>query len=110
MELRGDAALKELAEQWLGQGIPGIVVEVVALRGSAPREVGARMLVSALNCVGSVGGGHLEWQALQTARAALHGEALPESECVLRETCRPWAIRCSGSCPSPARCGIRARS
>ena len=70
--------MKELAEQWLGQGIPGIVVEVVALRGSAPREVGARMLVSALNCVGSVGGGHLEWQALQTARAALHGEALPE--------------------------------
>lgn len=78
MEFPGDTALKELAQQWLGQGIAGIVVEVAALRGSAPREVGARMLVSARKCVGSVGGGHLEWQALQTARAALQGEPLPE--------------------------------
>jgi len=78
MESLADAALKGLAQQWLGQGIPGIVVEVAALRGSAPREVGARMLVSSRDCAGSVGGGHLEWQALQTARAALGGEALPE--------------------------------
>ncbi|MHB0919610.1 MAG: xanthine dehydrogenase accessory protein XdhC [Thiomonas delicata] len=48
-----------------------VCVEVVAVRGSAPREVGARMLVRAQDEQGSIGGGHLEWLAMQRARKLL---------------------------------------
>ncbi|MEP6502786.1 MAG: xanthine dehydrogenase accessory protein XdhC, partial [Betaproteobacteria bacterium] len=40
-------------------------------RGSAPRGAGTRMLVSAVQAIGTIGGGHLEWKALATARAML---------------------------------------
>ena len=50
---------------------PGLVVEVTQTCGSTPREAGARMLVSADDVVGTIGGGHLEWQAASLARHAL---------------------------------------
>jgi xanthine dehydrogenase accessory factor len=46
-------------------------VTVIALRGSAPREAGATMLVDPLGTVGSIGGGRLEWQATLAARELL---------------------------------------
>ena len=52
---------------------PAVVrVTVIALRGSAPREAGATMLVDTLGTVGSIGGGRLEWQATLAARELLH--------------------------------------
>ena len=48
-----------------------VCVEVAQVRGSAPREVGACMLVRAHDAQGSIGGGHLEWLALQRARKLL---------------------------------------
>lgn len=59
------------AADWLARGMPAMVVEVVATRGSVPRGAGARMLVSASEVAGSVGGGHLEWQAIARARERL---------------------------------------
>jgi xanthine dehydrogenase accessory factor len=51
---------------------PAVVrVTVIALRGSAPREAGATMLVDASSTVGSIGGGRLEWQATLAARELL---------------------------------------
>ena len=51
---------------------PAVVrVTVIALRGSAPREAGATMLVDALGTLGSIGGGQLEWQATLAARELL---------------------------------------
>ena len=51
---------------------PAVVrVTVIALRGSAPREAGATMLVDSLGTVGSIGGGRLEWQATLAARELL---------------------------------------
>jgi xanthine dehydrogenase accessory factor len=47
-------------------------VLVVTLRGSAPREAGACMLVGKTHLRGTIGGGHLEWQAISAARALLH--------------------------------------
>ncbi|MEW6167034.1 MAG: XdhC family protein, partial [Pseudomonadota bacterium] len=44
-------------------------VVVAVVRGSAPREAGACMLVGADALLGTIGGGRLEWQALQAARA-----------------------------------------
>ncbi|HXA36775.1 MAG TPA: xanthine dehydrogenase accessory protein XdhC [Steroidobacteraceae bacterium] len=46
-------------------------VTVVALRGSAPREPGASMLVGSRSTVGTIGGGHLEWHATRAARELL---------------------------------------
>jgi len=46
-------------------------VTVQAHRGSVPREAGAWMAVFADTSVGSIGGGHLEWQAINQARRLL---------------------------------------
>jgi xanthine dehydrogenase accessory factor len=48
-----------------------ILVVVAGTKGSTPRESGAAMVVSASACVGSIGGGHLEFEATRIARAAL---------------------------------------
>ena len=66
-----DRGLRRLASQWLDEGRPAVVVSVAGVRGSAPREAGARMLVSPSECVGTIGGGHLEWRAIAAARSRL---------------------------------------
>ena len=53
---------------------PAVLVTVHASRGSVPREAGAWMAVFALDAVGTIGGGHLEFQALAQARQCLNGE------------------------------------
>jgi len=50
-------------------------VVVAAIKGSAPREPGTCMLVGAGSVVGTIGGGHLEWQAIQSARKLLISDA-----------------------------------
>src|ERR1700733_11879900 len=50
----------------------GALISLVKVEGSSPRESGARMVVrpsGAFN--GTIGGGALEWEALEAARAAL---------------------------------------
>ena len=51
----------------------GAVVRVVvaSVLGSAPRDVGTCMLVERSRILGTIGGGHLEWAAIQTARGLL---------------------------------------
>jgi len=51
--------------------VPGVLVTVTAVRGHAPRDAGAKMVVSAHSCWGSIGGGNLEQSALLTARELL---------------------------------------
>lgn len=63
--------LKEVARLWLHGGVPAMVIEVQEIRGSTPRGEGTRMLVSALGVEGTIGGGHLEWQAVALSRDAL---------------------------------------
>jgi len=46
-------------------------VTVIAVRGSAPREVGAKLLISDAGQRGTVGGGNLEYQAVALARDML---------------------------------------
>ena len=51
-------------------------VTIAATRGSAPREAGASMIVTARDAQGTIGGGHLEFEAIRIARDALRtGEA-----------------------------------
>jgi xanthine dehydrogenase accessory factor len=48
---------------------PNAVRVILAdLRGSAPREIGAEMVVTPDGITGTIGGGALEWEAIQTAR------------------------------------------
>lgn len=50
---------------------PCALVTVLAVEGSAPRPAGTKMLVDRDGQVGSIGGGHLELDALEAARAML---------------------------------------
>lgn len=50
---------------------PAVLVTVAATRGHAPREAGAKMVVTAAATWGSVGGGNLEETAIARARALL---------------------------------------
>ena len=60
-----------VAETIAAQGACALVT-VAAVRGSAPREAGARMVVGPDGGFrGTVGGGELEWRALGAARDAL---------------------------------------
>lgn len=49
----------------------GVLVTITSVRGHAPREEGAKMVVSADGCWGSVGGGNLEAVCIERARAML---------------------------------------
>lgn len=52
-------------------GIDFVMVSVLSIKGSTPREIGARMLVTPHAIYGTVGGGHLEWKAIANAREKL---------------------------------------
>ena len=69
--------VRAIAERWLTQGVPAVVVEVLRVEGSAPRHAGTRMLVAADRAEGTIGGGHLEFVAITTARRVLAGAAPP---------------------------------
>ncbi|MGH6639191.1 MAG: XdhC family protein [Polaromonas sp.] len=52
-----------------------VLAQVASTQGSAPREAGTWMAVFADALVGTIGGGHLEYQAIAHARAQLQGAA-----------------------------------
>jgi xanthine dehydrogenase accessory factor len=52
---------------------PCVLISVVRTRGSCPREAGTRMIVTLDSCHGTIGGGHLEYQAIGIARDLLFG-------------------------------------
>ncbi|MBE7942127.1 MULTISPECIES: xanthine dehydrogenase accessory protein XdhC [Ramlibacter] len=56
---------------------PAVLVRVERVQGSAPREPGAWMAVFAGDVAGTVGGGHVELQAMASARRMLAGEDAP---------------------------------
>ena len=76
------ADLRATAARWLAAAEPGVVIEVLKTAGSVPREAGTRMLVSARQAVGTIGGGHLELMAIENARALL--AKLPDFQAVDR--------------------------
>jgi xanthine dehydrogenase accessory factor len=68
--------LKHHAAAWLAAQRPAMLVQVLHARGSVPREAGTRMLVAADAVAGTIGGGHLELQAITRARQALAAGAM----------------------------------
>lgn len=59
-------------------GEPVVLVTVAGIRGSAPREPGARMIVTASETIGTIGGGQLEYQCTRIAVGLLEGDEVPE--------------------------------
>ncbi len=72
-------ALKRLAVA----GESAVLVTVVSVKGSAPREAGTRMVVTAEDFHGTIGGGHLEYTCLEIARDILKEK--PEARSRRRE-------------------------
>ncbi len=48
-------------------GERAVLVTVAGIRGSAPREIGAKMIVTANETIGTIGGGQLEYQSTRIA-------------------------------------------
>jgi xanthine dehydrogenase accessory factor len=67
----------ETADGLIEDGKSLAMISVVDKDGSAPREVGARMLVGPEETHGTVGGGTVEALACEDARAVLRGEESP---------------------------------
>ena len=59
---------------------PAVLVSIAQVEGSAPREVGAWMAVTAAACIGTVGGGAMEFDAIRRARAFLAAGAVIASD------------------------------
>ena len=72
---------------------PAFLVRVESTQGSAPREAGAWMAVFAGRLVGTIGGGHLEHQAIAEARRRLAGVPGPEQ---VRYALGPALGQCCG--------------
>jgi xanthine dehydrogenase accessory factor len=57
-------------------GDSAVLVTVAGIRGSAPREIGAKMIVTDSETIGTIGGGQLEYQATRIAVEMLDAEQL----------------------------------
>lgn len=56
-------------------GERAVLVTVAGIRGSAPREIGAKMIVTATETIGTIGGGQLEYQSTRVAVGMLDDTA-----------------------------------
>lgn len=75
---------------------PAVLVQVASSEGSVPREAGAWMAVFADTVVGTVGGGHLEWEAIARARAQLATTPAASDAPVHRFALGPALGQCCG--------------
>ena len=90
------------------RGEPVALCTVVRTAGSTPRKSAARMLVAATDQVGTIGGGRVEKEVLDAARALLHRRAAEPQLCRYHLT-RQLGMCCGGEmevfvepmCPSP---------
>lgn len=77
------------------QHASGVLVTVASVEGSGPREVGAWMAVFPQTLVNTIGGGHLEFQAIAEARSLL-GSSWQDDALVNRYALGPALGQCCG--------------
>ncbi len=75
---------------------PAVLVQVQATEGSAPRDAGAWMAVFADALIGTIGGGHLEFEAIDRARALLKAESTGKPAETMRLALGPSLGQCCG--------------
>lgn len=72
--------MTDISHSWLptladlrARHIPCVLITVAEVRGSAPREAGTKMIATATEQFGTIGGGNLEAEAVRQARERLAG-------------------------------------
>ena len=78
------------------QGDDAIIVRILDARGSTPREVGATMAVATDSICGTIGGGRLEWEAMEVARGMLAKGVGPRDLTVFERALGPQLNQCCG--------------
>jgi xanthine dehydrogenase accessory factor len=80
-------------DTFLSQPADLVLADITATKGSTPREAGTFMLVSETALWGTIGGGNLEFSAIDRARAILKGR---EAEGSMVVTLGPETGQCCG--------------
>ena len=81
----------------LAHGDAAVLVTVARVEGSAPREAGTKMIVTREAARHTIGGGHLEWKAIETARQVLRdGMRTPHARRLERFALGPSLGQCCG--------------
>jgi xanthine dehydrogenase accessory factor len=84
-------------QQLLAHGDALVLVTVARVEGSAPREPGTKMIVTREDARYTIGGGHLEWKAIETARQVLKdGMRSPRMRRLERFALGPSLGQCCG--------------
>ena len=78
------------------QGDNAVIVRVTDAKGSTPREAGTLMAVAPDETCGTIGGGRLEWEAMEAARAMLAKGAGRLDLTVLDRALGPSLGQCCG--------------
>lgn len=65
--------------QFLGRHPAAIAAELTGVRGSSPRAAGAFMVISAMEQIGTIGGGALEYMVIDRSRQVLRSGALGDA-------------------------------
>lgn len=61
--LAGNVSWIDAVQELQNRGEPYVLVTVLGVRGSTPRDNGTKMVIGAVASYGSIGGGHLEYRA-----------------------------------------------
>lgn len=80
----------------LRKGERSVIVTVSGVRGSAPRETGAKMIVTGNATIGSIGGGQLEYQCTRIAAQQLQKKVVYKAERIKRRF--PLGTNCGQCC------------
>ncbi|WP_322015948.1 xanthine dehydrogenase accessory protein XdhC [Paraburkholderia sp. J12] len=84
-------------QQLLAHGDAAVLVTVARVEGSAPREAGTKMIVTREAARHTIGGGHLEWKAIEIARQVLRdGMRAPHVRRLERLALGPSLGQCCG--------------
>ncbi|HTH58582.1 MAG TPA: xanthine dehydrogenase accessory protein XdhC [Paraburkholderia sp.] len=84
-------------QQLLAHGDAAVLVTVARVEGSAPREPGTKMIVTRDGARHTIGGGHLEWKAIDIARQLLRdGMRVPHARRLERFALGPSLGQCCG--------------
>jgi xanthine dehydrogenase accessory factor len=78
----------------LAHGDAVVLVTLARVEGSAPREAGTKMLVTRDSARHTIGGGHLEWSAIELARQVL--KSGPRARQLARFALGPSLGQCCG--------------
>jgi xanthine dehydrogenase accessory factor len=86
----------EVARDWIARDGAVVRASLVGVRGSAPREAGAMMLISATDIWQTIGGGSLEFEVMAKARAMLAAPSSPWMRQVISAALGPDMGQCCG--------------